>query len=119
MADNHAQFGKLQAAWPASWASAASRLREFLRTAGLRRIAAQINARRRLTQPSARPTLAAVSSARVLLDSRIVMLSGYPPEDLLYAGHSTKASTPRWPQLAAKLLQFPELRVIGRPSTRA
>ena len=70
---------------------------------------------RRILDMAAR---AAGAGARVLVTPEL-SLSGYPPEDLLLRRAFYEASDAALAQLAAKLLQFPELHVIvGHPLAR-
>jgi NAD+ synthase (glutamine-hydrolysing) len=70
---------------------------------------------RRILDSAAR---AAAAGAHVLLTPEL-SLSGYPPEDLLLRRAFYGAADRALEQLAARLLQFPELRVIvGHPTAR-
>jgi NAD+ synthase (glutamine-hydrolysing) len=70
---------------------------------------------RRILDMAAR---ASAAGARILLTPEL-SLSGYPPEDLLLRRTFYEASDAALAQLAAKLLQFPELHVIvGHPLAR-
>ncbi len=70
---------------------------------------------RRILESAAR---AASGGARILLTPEL-SLSGYPPEDLLLRRAFYEASDAALAQLAAKLLQFPELHVVvGHPHAR-
>jgi NAD+ synthase (glutamine-hydrolysing) len=70
---------------------------------------------RRILEMAAR---ASTSGARVLVTPEL-SLSGYPPEDLLLRRAFYEASDAALAQLAGKLLQFPELRVlVGHPLAR-
>jgi NAD+ synthase (glutamine-hydrolysing) len=70
---------------------------------------------RRILDTAAR---AAAAGAHVLLTPEL-SLSGYPPEDLLLRRAFYGAADRALEQLAAQLLEFPELRVIvGHPTAR-